>query len=82
MEESRGIRIVEKPISLRIRQLKEDILLQIQSSELPPVIIEPVVKDILSVVQIEAERQFQIEQQQYNDFLVKESEKEETEEPA
>lgn len=60
---------MDKPISVAMRELKENIVFQMQESQLYPVIIESVLKDILYMVQADAERQYQIESQKYNEYL-------------
>ena len=60
---------MDKPVSVAMRELKENIVFQLQESQLVPVITESVLKDILYMVQADAERQYQIESQKYNEYL-------------
>lgn len=58
-----------KPVSIMIKELEENIKIQIQDSGIHPTIVELILKDLLSDCHIESERQYQFEIHKYNELL-------------
>lgn len=68
---------MNKPMSVALREFKEKIVEDVNSSGLPLFAIEPILKDLLSVVQMESERVYQMEKKAYEESLKPSEEMEE-----
>lgn len=64
---------MEKPISLKMKDFKTDLVDLINHSGLPLFIIEPILKDILDVVQTKVEQDYQNDKAQYEKSLMEET---------
>lgn len=60
---------MNKPMSVALREFKEKIVEDVNNSGLPLFAIEPILKDLLSVVQMESERVYQMEKKAYEESL-------------
>lgn len=60
---------MEEPISLKIRRFKNAAVNLINTSGLPLIVVEPVLKDILSVVQTKLEQEYLQDKENYKRFL-------------
>ena len=60
---------MEKPISLKIKDLKNLMVDLINNSGLPLICVEPILKDILGVVQTKLEQEYQQDKINYDRFL-------------
>lgn len=67
---------MEKPISLKMTELKTNVLCCIQDSELSPLFMLPVIKEIYELIYHSAEMQYQNEKVSYEQFLQEEKKKE------
>lgn len=70
---------MEKPISIVYEEFKEALANLINNYGLPAFVIEPVLRDYLSEVQMIKERQYKMEKNQYEESLKKETEKQDEE---
>lgn len=70
---------MEKPISVALAELKNQLLICIQDSQLSPVLLSPVLKEVCELVVQSAEIQIQQELAAYKKVL-EEQQKEKTEE--
>lgn len=60
---------MEKPISLKLRDFKNDAVNLINNSGLPLFIIEPILKDVLVAVQTKMEQEYQLDKATYENSL-------------
>lgn len=60
---------MEKPISLKLRDFKNDAVNLINNSGLPLFIIEPILKDVYSAVQVKVEQEYLRDKTQYEKSL-------------
>lgn len=60
---------MEKPISLRIREFRNNAVNLVNTSGLPLFIIEPILKDVYSAVQIKSEQEYQQDKINYENSL-------------
>lgn len=66
---------MDKPISLKIKDFKNDAVSLVNNSGLPLFVIEPILKDVLSAVQTKLEQEYLQDKAIYEKSL-KEGEKE------
>ena len=64
---------MEKPISLKMKDFKTDLVDLINHSGLPLFIIEPILKDILAVIQTRVEEDYQRDKALYEQSLTEEN---------
>lgn len=62
---------MEKPITMRIDELKNTLIGVINSSELPPFLLEPIIKNLYEEVRVVALQQKQAEKEEYEKSLNK-----------
>ena len=60
---------MEKPISLRIREFRNNAVNLVNTSGLPLFIIEPILKDVYSAVQLKSEQEYQQDKINYENSL-------------
>lgn len=60
---------MEKPISLKLRDFKNDAVNLVNNSGLPLFIIEPILKDIYNAVQAKVEQEYQQDKVKYEQSL-------------
>lgn len=65
--------MTQKPMSVARREFMDKVVKLVNESGLPLFVIEPILKELHGVVQMEAENQFQREKEAYEESL-KESE--------
>lgn len=68
---------MDKPISVRVRDFKDDLVSLVRDSGLPFFIIEPIMRDIYSAVQTGVEQQYQRDKADYEKSLAAKENKEE-----
>lgn len=66
---------MDKPISLKLREFKNNAVSLINNSGLPLFVIEPILKDILGAVQTKVELEYQEDVVRYNQSLTEKGEK-------
>jgi hypothetical protein len=62
---------MEKPISLKTREFKDSMIRSINTSGLPLIVIEPILKDILSAVQLKLDQEYLQDKENYEKSLAK-----------
>ena len=72
--------MAEKPLSLKRKEFMEKAVNLVNESGLPFFVIEPILSELLSVVKVESEKQYQREKEVYEEVLKKEAEKAKQEE--
>lgn len=70
---------MEKPITVKVRDFKNDTVALINNSELPLFVIEPILRDVLTLVQTKSEQQYLQDKAVYEESL-KEEAKEQSDE--
>lgn len=60
---------MEKPISLKLKDFKNDAVNLINTSGLPLFIIEPILREVLVAVQTKAEQEYQLDKRNYENSL-------------
>lgn len=60
---------MEKPISLKIKEFKNDAVNLVNTSGLPLFIIEPILKEVLVAVQTRSEQEYQQDKLRYEQSL-------------
>ena len=60
---------MEKPISLKIKEFKNDAVNLVNTSGLPLFIIEPILKEVLVAVQNKSEQEYQQDKLRYEQSL-------------
>lgn len=65
---------MDKPISLKIKDFKNDVVNLINTSGLPLFIVEPILKEVLVAVQNKAEQEYQQDILKYEQSLKEEGE--------
>lgn len=60
---------MEKPISLKIKEFKNDAVNLVNTSGLPLFVIEPILKDILSAVQSKLDQEYLQDKANYEQSL-------------
>lgn len=65
---------MEKPISLRLRDFKNDAVNLVNNSGLPLFIVEPILRDVLSAVQTKANQEYLEDKARYESELRKAAE--------
>lgn len=60
---------MEKPISLRIREFRNNAVNLVNTSGLPLFIIEPILKEVYNAVQIKSEQEYQQDKINYENSL-------------
>ena len=60
---------MEKPISLKIKDFKNDAVSLVNNSGLPLFIVEPILKDVLSAVQAKLEQEYLQDKAKYENSL-------------
>ena len=60
---------MEKPISLKIKDFKNDTVNLVNTSGLPLFIIEPILKEVLVAVQTRSEQEYQQDKLRYEQSL-------------
>lgn len=65
---------MEKPLSVIITELNNNIINEINKSSLPPVILEPIMRDIYNLVKANTQKQMENEAKAYAATLAKENE--------
>lgn len=65
---------MEKPLSVIITELNNNIINEINKSSLPPVILEPIMRDIYNLVKANTQKQMENEAKAYAAALAKENE--------
>lgn len=60
---------MEKPISLKLKDFKNDAVNLINNSGLPLFIIEPILREVLVAVQTKAEQEYQLDKRNYENSL-------------
>lgn len=65
--------MIEKPLSVARKEFMDEVVKLVNESGLPLFVIEPILKELHGVVQMEAENQYQREKEAYEESL-KESE--------
>lgn len=63
---------MEKPISLKLRDFKNDAVNLVNNSGLPLFIIEPILKDVYSAVQYKVEQEYEYDKVKYEQSLIEE----------
>ncbi len=64
---------MEKPISLKLRDFKNDAVNLVNNSGLPLFIVEPILKEILIAVQTKVEQEYQQDKLRYEQALSSEA---------
>lgn len=64
---------MEKPISLKIKEFKNDAVNLVNTSGLPLFIVEPILKEVLVAVQNKSEQEYQQDKLRYEQSLNEES---------
>jgi hypothetical protein len=67
---------MEKPTSIRLNEFKTNAVNLVNESGLPYFVIEPVLRDLLSVIQTKAEQQYQRDKAVYEESLKAQENKE------
>lgn len=70
---------MEKPIRLKLKEFKNNLVTLINTSGLPLFVVEPIMKDILQEVQIKMEQEYQQDKMTYENSLAQEQENNKTE---
>ena len=70
---------MNKPITMQIKELKTKIIKDINESELPAFIIETTFRDLYNEIRLLAIEQEKREEQEYEQFLIKEQNKQKDE---
>lgn len=70
---------MEKPISIKIKEFKNMAVNLVNTSGLPLIVVEPVLKDILNVVQNKLDQEYLQDKANYEKFLAEQNNKEEGE---
>ena len=65
---------MEKPISLKLKDFKNDAVNLVNTSGLPLFVIEPILKEVLSAVQSKVEQEYQQDKIKYEQSLKEEGE--------
>lgn len=65
---------MEKPISLKIKEFKNTAVGLINTSGLPLIVVEPILKDILSAVQTKLDQEYLQDKANYEQSLKEEGE--------
>ena len=60
---------MEKPISLKLKDFKNDAVNLINTSGLPLFVIEPILKEVLAAVQSKVEQEYQQDKMKYEQSL-------------
>ena len=60
---------MDKPISLKMREFKNNAVNLVNTSGLPLFIIEPILKEVMCAVESKAEQEYQIEKATYERSL-------------
>lgn len=60
---------MEKPISLKIREFKNDAVNLVNTSGLPLFVIEPILREVLVAVQSRTEQEYQQDKIRYEESL-------------
>ena len=60
---------MEKPITIIIQETKDKLVEVLNTSNLPPVILEPIVKDIYNEITMLTKRQYEKDLYEYNNQL-------------
>ena len=63
---------MEKPISVKVKEFKEEMVSLVNKSGLPFFVIEPVIKDLLIAVTSESEKQYLRDKATYEQSLKQE----------
>lgn len=63
---------MEKPISIVIEEARQTIASAVNSVNLPPVLLEPIIKDVYNEVRQAEIRQYQLDKVEYNKYLQEE----------
>lgn len=64
---------MNKPLTIVYEEFKQDLLNLINNSGLPAILIEPVLQNYLSEVQVVAQRQYQLDNVEYEKYLLEKS---------
>ena len=64
---------MEKPISLKIKDFKNDTVNLVNTSGLPLFVIEPILREVLAAVQTKANQEYLQDKAQYENSLVEQS---------
>lgn len=70
---------MEKPISIKIKEFKNMAVNLVNTSGLPLIVVEPILKDILGVVQNKLDQEYLQDKANYEKFLAEQNNKEEGE---
>lgn len=70
---------MEKPITLKLNEFKNNAVSLVNTSGLPLFIVEPILKDLLSAVQVKMEQEYQRDKAVYEQSLQEEKTTEEEE---
>lgn len=65
---------IEKPIILKLKELEEEIIKLINSSEIPAFILKPMFEKLLNQLQIIEQEELESETKKYNEQLQKKGE--------
>lgn len=60
---------MEKPISLKLKEFKDNAVNLVNNSGLPLFVIEPILKDILGQVKIKLDQEYQQDKMKYEQSL-------------
>ena len=60
---------MEKPISLKLKDFKNDAVNLINTSGLPLFVVEPILKEVLAAVQSKVEQEYQQDKMRYEQSL-------------
>lgn len=64
--------MMEKPISIRVQEFKENLVNTINNSGLIPIIVEPIIKDLYEQVVVQKDKQYEQDKLEYEKSLEKE----------
>lgn len=70
---------MEKPISIKIKEFKNMAVNLVNTSGLPLIVVEPILKDILNVIQNKLDQEYLQDKANYEKFLAEQNIKEEGE---
>lgn len=65
---------MEKPIEIKIEELKNKLIQEINSSKLPPFVVEPIIKEIYNQIEEIRKQELAKAQKEYNESQVNKEE--------
>lgn len=70
---------MEKPISLKLKEFRDNAVNLVNTSGLPLFVVEPILKDILGQVKTKLDQEYLQDKANYENFLAEQNNKEEGE---